>query len=269
MPTVTLLTKAYDDFQLKLVNRNLRSTLKGLNVETKICGLAPRNWVQIAVSGEDEKIALHHLADEIGLCPTHLEQIGKFSTIKGRITSLNKSSEKICVDIGIFSPNIMDATIPVDWLQAQLVDGRKIALKKLVELFGFCENLPLTAKISTIDREKSLLEATLAEKQVSQYRNWTKSLLDRLIILGASLYDVKLAVKIAGFSRDVIIIEPLGLLEHAIVCKLGTDAVGLIPKIGRKLKKASFTVFNPKKVLKFLEYPEYSLLSNQVHSHKD
>jgi len=31
-----------------------------------------------------------------------------------------------------------------------------------------------------------------------------------------------------------------------LTCKLGTDAAGLIPKIGRNLKKAKFAVFNPK-----------------------
>jgi len=32
------------------------------------------------------------------------------------------------------------------------------------------------------------------------------------------------------------------------VGKLGTDATGLIPKIGRYMRKAEFVVFNPKKV---------------------
>jgi hypothetical protein len=37
------------------------------------------------------------------------------------------------------------------------------------------------------------------------------------------------------------------------VCKLGTDAAGLISKIGRILKSAKFAVFNPKKIMEFLE----------------
>jgi hypothetical protein len=44
-------------------------------------------------------------------------------------------------------------------------------------------------------------------------------------------------------------IEPLGILEHVLTCKLGTDAIGLIPKIGKKLKKTKFVVFNPEKLL--------------------
>jgi len=44
----------------------------------------------------------------------------------------------------------------------------------------------------------------------------------------------------------------LGLFEHAIVCKLGTDAAGLIPKIGKKLWSAKFSVFSPKRIIEFL-----------------
>jgi hypothetical protein len=43
------------------------------------------------------------------------------------------------------------------------------------------------------------------------------------------------------------------LLEHALTCKLGTDAAGLIPKIGRNLKNAKFAVFNPKSLRAFLK----------------
>jgi len=252
MPTVTLLTKVYNNFQLKLVDKNLKSALKGLKVETKISGVTPRGWVQIILSGEDEKVALRHLAYEVGLCPTHLECVEKFSTVKGRITALNKSSGEIYVDIGVFSPNIVDAAVPLNHLQAQLVDGRKVALKKFVELFGFCEHLPLAVKIFGMDREKNRIEAMLSEEQIIQYKNWTKSLLDRLIILGSSLYEIKLALKIAKCNRDIVSIEPLGLLEYVVTCKLGTDAAGVIPKIGKNLRNATFSVFNPRKIVEFL-----------------
>jgi hypothetical protein len=254
MPTVTLHAKAYSNFQLRLVDKFLKSKIKGLNVETKICGVTPRRWVQITVSGEDEKVALNYLADEIGLCPTRLEDVERFAIIKGHIITMDKNKGELYVDIGVFSPKIIDTTIPLQHLQAQLVDGRKVAFKKIVELFGFCENLPLTVKILNVDREKNHVEAMLAEKQLNQYWNWMKSLLDQLIILGSSIYEVRSALRKAGLNRDVLNVEPLGLFEFAVTCKLGTDAAGLIPKIGKDLRSATFTVFNPKKLLEFLEY---------------
>jgi hypothetical protein len=254
MPTVTLLAKTYNRFQLKLVDKFLKSTLKGLKVDTEICGVTPRGWIQIAVSGDDEKVALRYLADEIGLCQSRLEDVEKFATIKGRIIAMDKAKGELHVDVGIISPKIIDATVPLRRLQGQLVDGRNVAFNKLVALFGFCENLPLTVKILSIDNGKNHVEAMLSEKQLTQYGNWTKSLLDRLIILGASIYDVRLTLKKAGMNRDILDVEMLGLFELALVCKLGTDATGLIPKIGRNLRNATVTVFNPKKVLEFLDY---------------
>jgi len=256
MPTVTLPTKVYNNFQLKLVDEKLQSMLKGLKVETKICGVSSRGLVQIAVSGEDEKVALNYLRGQIGLCPTFLQHVEKFSTVKGHVTSLNK--KELYVDIGIASPNTVEAATPLTLLQAQLVDGRKMALKKIADLFGFVENLPLTVKICSVNKEKRRVEAVLSEKQLALYRSWTKSLLDRLIVLGASFNEIMLALKKTGCNRDVINTERLGLFENAVVCKLGTDAVGLVPKIGRKLRNASFSIFNPRENIEVLG--DYSIL---------
>jgi len=256
MSTVTLPTKVYNNFQLKLVDEKLQSMLKGLKVETKIRGVSSHGLVQITVSGEDEKVALNYLREEIGLCPTFLHHVEKFSTAKGHVASLNK--KELYVDIGIVSPNTVEAAIPLKLLQAQLVDGRKMALEKIADLFGFVENLPLTVKICSVNKEKSRVEAVLSEKQLALYRSWTKSLLDRLIVLGASFNEIVLVLKKTGCNRDVINIERLGLFENVVVCKLGTDAVGLVPKIGRKLRNANFSIFNPRENIEFLG--DYSML---------
>jgi hypothetical protein len=256
MPTVTLSTRIYNDFQLKMIEKLLESMLKGLKVETEICRVTPRRWVQITVSNEDEKVALRYLADEIGLCPTLLEDVEKFSTLRGYVSSIDKKG--LHIDSGVSSPSIVDATVPVQQLQAQLADGRKIALKKIAELFGFCQNLPLTVKVFSVDRENNYIEAVLSERQVELYRSWTKNLLDRLIILGASSNRVMLTLKQARCNRDVINVESLGLFEHAIVCKLGTDAKGLIPKIGKKMRNITFSIFSPRRILKF--FGDYAIL---------
>jgi hypothetical protein len=251
MPTVTLLTRVYNDSQLRLVEKKLQPILKGLKVEIGKYKMVARGWPQTEIFGEDEKVASRCLADDIGLCPMTMENLRRFSTITGHMVSLNNSNEQVCVDVGVFSPKIVDASLSLSQLQAQLVDGRKFALKKIVELFDFCENLPLTVKILKIDEQKSQIEASLAEKQLLQYETWTKSLLDRLAVLGASLYETQLAIKKAHLQRDIVKIEPLGLFEQAIVCKLGTDAKGLIPRIGKSLHNATFNIFQPKKILQF------------------
>lgn len=253
MPVVTLLTKAHNNFQINHVDRFLKSKFEGLKITTNVVGTTPGGWIRLTVSGEDEKVALHYLNDQIGLCPISLEHVERFSVKRGYSALESQSKCDLYVDIGVFSPDIVHARIPLQHLQAQLVDGRKIAFRKLSELFGFCENLLLVIKISNIDSDRSRVEAVLAEKQIIQYRTWLNSLLDRLIIIGSSEHEVELAVKKARLDRDVVGIQSLAFFQHVVVCKLGTDAAGLIPKIGKILRNATFTIFNPRKIMEFLE----------------
>jgi hypothetical protein len=111
----------------------------------------------------------------------------------------------------------------------------------------------LTVKVSEVNEEKGQIDAVLTEKQLDVYANWTGSLLDRLLILGASLDEVRSVLDKKGISRDVADIESLGMLEHAVLCKLGTDAVGLIPRIGKGWR-VRFSVFSPRRIIEFRGY---------------
>jgi len=250
MTTLTLLTKISDDNQLEQVGKALKTPLNGLEVEIKILGAVAGGWVQIELSGEDEGIATNYVIQEVGLCPSSFEKMEKFSTLKGYIQKIGKN--ELTVDVGVFQPEIVHATVPLRHLQDELVDGRKIALRKIAELFGFCEGLTLNVKVNGLDKDESRIDADLSTEQISKYTVWRESLLDRLIVLGPSLHEVEATIEHVRIERDVIDVEPLGLFEHSLTCKLGTDAAGLIPKIGRKLKKARFAVFNPKNLKYFL-----------------
>jgi hypothetical protein len=252
MTTLTLLKKIDNDNQLKQLDKALKLPLNGLEVEIKILGTVSNGWVQIALSGEDEGIATNYVIKELGLCPSSFENVRKISTLKGYIKNIGKTGAELSVDVGVFEPKIVHATIALLRLQAQLVDGRKIALRKIAELFGFCEGLPLNIKINGLNEEKSHIDAELSSKQIRKYAVWRESLLDRLLVFGPSLHDIKTTIEHAKLDRDVIDVEPLGLFEHALTCKLGTAAAGLIPKIGRNLKNARFDVFNPKVLRDFL-----------------
>lgn len=253
MTTLTLLTRVYNVSQLNQIGDALKLLLEGLDVEAKILGTVGGRWVQMALSGEDEGIATSYIAKEVGFCPISFGNVKKFSTLNGYVASFGKGREELVVDVGVFQPKTVHATIPLSHLQAQLADGRKIALRKIGELFGFCEDLPISIKIVRANEEENQIEAELSTRQVEKYAVWQEALLDRLLVLGATLREVKDALEYAKLNRDVISVESLGMFEHALTCKLGTDAAGLIPKIGRILKNAKFAVFNPKKLRKFIE----------------
>ncbi|MEM2103271.1 MAG: DUF2110 family protein [Candidatus Bathyarchaeia archaeon] len=253
MPTVTAASKVHSQNHLRIVEDYLKSSLKGLKIKIENVKAAANNWVQITFSGEDEKAAISYLEKELGLCPTHLEHLKKFSTVRGYITSLSESREEIRLDIGLTCPTTY-VKIPLQRLQAQLADGRKITLNKLIKLYGFSEHMPIKLNITSMN--ENCIEAEITEAQLKMYRKWVKSLLDRLIVLGASQQEINKALKEAKCLTDVIKIEPLGLFEHAVTCKLGTDAVGLIPKIGKNLPNKLLAAFQPKIILEFFgDYP--------------
>jgi hypothetical protein len=251
MTLLTLLTKIHNPSQLKQIDKALKGLFEGLIVEAEVSGTSADRWVQVALSGEDEAVATNLLARETGFCPASLENVKESSALKGYVTNLEKSREELLVDVGVFQPKTVLAAVSLSRLQAQLVGGRKIALERIAEVWGISENMPITVKVVNVNVEDNRVDAELATEQIEKFLVWRDSLLDRLIILGASLYQVKLAVEQAELNRDVIDIEDLGMFEHALTCKLGTDAAGLIPKLGRRLRTAAFTVFSPRKITAF------------------
>jgi hypothetical protein len=248
MITITLLAKIYSSHQLKQLDKIFAELIGDLSVETTVKGTTDCDWVQINLSGEDETVATNLLKREIGFCPISIVKIEKFDVLKGYVTNFGKNKEELDVDIGIFQPRPVNAVLSLNHLQEKLVSVKDWSVKRICEMWGINENLPLTVRLLEVEAEKSQIEAEVETSQTEKLFRWRDSLLERLIVIGASQLELKHVVESEGLTRDVIDIEPLGLFEHTLVCKLGTNAAGLIGRIGRRLRKAKFTVFDPKKI---------------------
>jgi len=258
MPTITVLEKIYGSGAPETFEKQYSALLSGLEVQLCLVGSTDRGWIQLEVSGEDETAALSLLDQEIGLAPISLDKLEKFSTVQGKVVFSCKSKEELYVDFGVFSPQLMDAVVSGKQLCAQLADGKNIPLPELIELFCLYDNVPLEVKLAEDLKEaKTHVAAVLSEAQVSLFRRWVRYRFDRLIVLGSILSDVEEAVKLSRHSRDIIRVESLGALEQVILCKLGTDAVGLIPKLGRYIKPSVLVPFSPKKVLEAVSSPSF------------
>ena len=254
MPTVTLLEKVYGSFPAEAFEPVFSSLCEGLEVKLRVVGKTDRGWIQVEISGEDETAALHYLDREVGLAPVSTERLKELSTVRGRVISLGESENQLLVDVGVFSPRICDAAVPLESLQAQLTDGKELSLHQIAELFCLYDNLPLEVRVVGIgEAGKKCFEAEVSEAQLSKVRGWVRSSLDRLLVFGAPLSDVKHAVYASKHGRDVVRVESLGLLEQAVVCKLGTYAVGLMPRIGRFLPQAVLAPFCPRKIMEFVD----------------
>lgn len=248
MATLTLLVKASHYSQLKQVDDLLKAEFENLDLEVKVLGNPVNKWVQVSLSGEDEVIATSYINKNMGTCPVNMEKIDKFSVLKGYISKVDFDKQELKIDVGIFEPKIIQASVSLAYLQSQLADGRKVDLKKIAEVYGFYANVPLGIKVTSLTAEGDLLQAELSTAQIEKIRLWQQSLLDRLIILGSSLSQIETVLERTRLNRDIIGTEALGLFEHALTCKLGTDATGLIPKIGKYMKNSTFVIFSPEKV---------------------
>jgi len=256
MPTVTVLEKLYGSGSPETFERLYSSLVSGLNVQLSFAGTTDRGWIQLEVSGEDETAALSLLDREIGLAPVSLDKLKRFSVMRGKVVFSSKSEKELYVDLGVFSPKTCDAVVSEKRLCAQLADGKEVPLQELVELFCLYDNMPLEVKIvQGVEEGNKNVEAGLSEAQFSLFSRWVRCRFDRLIILGSLFYDVERAVKFSRHSRDIIKVESLGVLEQVVLCKLGTDAVGLIPKLGRYLKSSVLVPFSPKKILEAFGSP--------------
>jgi hypothetical protein len=252
MPTVTVLEKLYGSGSPETFEKVYSSLCRGLKVHLSFAGTTSRGWVQMEVSGEDETATMSFLDREIGLAPVSLDRLEKLSVVRGKVVFSSRSKSELYVDLGVFSPKVCDAVILAQRLRAQLADGKETALQGLVELFCLYDNLPLEVKVvQDVEGKKETVEAILSRAQLSLFSGWVRCRFDRLIILGSLFFDVEQAVK--RLSRDIIRTDSLGTLEQVVLCKLGTDAVGLIPKLGRFLPDAVLVPFSPKKILEAID----------------
>lgn len=250
MHDVVLLQRIYGGVSLEGFKEYLKGLCEGLKVTLSDFRLMENGWVKLSVFGEDENVTVRFLEQKVGLAPVVAESIERFSVLRGRVTFPERSKMGISVDVGVVSPKPIYAIVPLQRLQAQLVDGRKFALERIAELFGFIEGFPLEIRIGEISSEGFLAELT--EKQLELYSRWIDSRVDRLVVLGAFAEKVKRAVHKAKLNRDVLGVESLAVSEHAVVCKLGTDGVGLAPKLGRRLPETVFVFFSPRRVLELV-----------------
>jgi hypothetical protein len=250
LTTLTLFTKAYNQGQLKQIEGSLQEAFEDLDAQVKVLSGQANKWVKVEVTGEDEGVAKSYIAKHIGVCPASIEDIAVGSELRGYIQKMD-NPDFLIVDVGVTGPKAVYGNIPLAALQKQLVGNQQVSLKRIAEIFAFNVDLPVSIKVNELHVAEASIDAEFSAAQVDKLKNWQDSLLDRLIILGTTADDVTVTLERTRLTRDVIGVEALGLFEHVLTCKLGTDAAGLIPRIGRYMRNARFVIFNPKRLAGF------------------
>ncbi len=251
MREVVLLQKVSKRSSFREFREAIASLVAGLKVKLMEFDVVDNGWVKVGLSGEDENVAVKLLEKKVGLTPDVAENVDHFNVMRGRVVFSVRPRIEVFVDVGVYSPKPVYAVIPLRCLQRQLVDGKKFALSRILELFGLSDGVPVEVRILKITEKD--FQAELTERQLEQFERWISSSVDRLIVLGIGMIGAEKAIRKAKIERDILGIESLGLMDCVVVCKLGTDVFGLVPKLGRLLGRASLVCFCPQRILSFVE----------------
>lgn len=231
------------------IRSSIKKEISKLQVKLVDVGITERGWIQLVLKGEDAEAAKNFLNHKYSsIC--ELDKLHPGLTVRGKLVEPKKFGYGLYVDIGLNS-NKKDAFVPLYVLRNQLVNNLRKPLRMIVDEFALIENFPLEVKILNVNREGGDIEAKLSENQVSMFNKWVNSSSDRIIICGSTRQKVRKAVIKSGHLRDILSIERLGLLEHAVVCKYGSDAPGMISEIGKFLPKIPMRGFLPKSIKAF------------------
>jgi hypothetical protein len=189
----------------------LYNDLKGLRV-TYSFKLA--RWISITISGPDEELAADLLTKKYGT----LHEVQRGEIIRASLAAVDDTG--LTLDAGGKRVLVHHSKLK------QL--GRGTALQ-VASRFGFVRCLPLEVRLVKEN------DAELTKNQIDTLWRWKKGT-DRINVNNATRAQIHAVLQRSGHARDVYAIERLGILEHSIVCKHGTDAPGLIPIIGPYLE---------------------------------
>ncbi len=222
--------------------KKLRQRLSGLEVTVDALDLTSSGWPRIRVSGPDEEISEQILRQEIGIAKTKPALLDPNTITKAFIDRIDSRGGILVLDAGLDPEEKVRVEYATSDLRAQLFDGEQIPLEAMVAEHCLHPGIPLEIRIPTPGSHPVKIRATLSDRQVERLRDWKEEPFERLIIQGAFTHEVEAATRQLKLTRDLADTIELSLVVSVLICKLGTKARGLIPRLGPLLKEATFYV---------------------------
>lgn len=214
----------------------------GLKVDWEFS--APQEWLEVRAKGEDADAFLNLLKDKFGETPQQHSKMERWDVRRGFVVSSGRVGFGVYVDLGITEPTRKDALYPLHRMRAQLADGAMMSCREILEENALADDFPIKALVTELDGERFTVE--LADETHELFVSWKNLPFDRVLALSATKDVVEAAVKNARLEYDVIKVEPLSLFAHCLVCKIGTDAPGVIARIGNRLRGVALVSYRAK-----------------------
>lgn len=216
----------------QVVGRILATRAKGLKMVSDFS--LQGQWLQIRAKGEDADAFLNLLKQEKGEAPVSRANLEKWDEVKGFVAGAGRIGYGVYVDIGIQDPRPKDALYPLHRMRAQLADGEPKSAREILDGNALVDYVPLNMTVTELEGENISVE--MEDKARDRIVSWRKYPFDRVIVIGADKTQAENAVRASGLQSDIVEVESLSLFVQSLVCKIGTDAPGVIVKIGGRLR---------------------------------
>jgi hypothetical protein len=214
-----------------LLRNNLVKQAEGLNVESEFN--LEEYWLQIRTKGEDADAFLNLVKQEYGEAPISRSNLEKWDLVNGFVTGAGRVGYGVYIDIGILEPTPKDALYPLHRMRAQLAEGEPKSARDILDANALVDYVPLKMIVTELENENISVELTDDARDILV--SWRKYPFDRVIVVGADRTLLEKAVRTAGLEGDIAKVETLSIFVQSLLCKIGTDAPGVIAKIGVKL----------------------------------
>lgn len=230
-----------------LLEARLRKLSSSLDVSVELEGVTSNGFVRIGVQGSDSEVFTELVKRKLGLAPLDLSEVEVDDNFKAYATKIDLKRQSIEVEIGPVS-TYFKSEIAREGLIAQLCDGRNIRVDKIAQTYCIHEGVPIHVRITSVDTDRRHIEAWISDDQASRFEQWRRERFHRVIAIGGFQDKIREAMHLSKVERDVIEVEELALTAHSLVCKLGTDAPGIIAKIGPYISNFKLYAFLPERV---------------------
>ena len=191
-------------------------------------------WLQVRARGEDADAFLNLLKQEYGEASVSRASLEKWDVVRGFVAGAGRIGYGVYVDIGIQDPRPKDALYPLHRMRAQLADGEPRSAREILDANALVDFVPLKMIVTELEGENISVE--LDDVARDNLVSWRKYPFDRVIVVGADKAFVENAVRASGLESDVVKVESLSLFVQSVLCKIGTEAPGVIAKIGNRLR---------------------------------
>ena len=225
--------------RLEAFGWEIMSQIEEMHIDSLDLDVVDKDWVLATIDGRDEVAAANLLKLRYGEVKS-IEEVREGEELRGFVTDLGKVGYGIYVDAFLEEK---DALVPLYELRSALVEGKKLPARMIARLFGMVDRMPL--RIVVARKRDGEVDAALAPRQVATFKRWLRRKLDVLIVSGSTEREIRRALRRTGHEIDVIRIERLAFLCHALVCKADTQAKGLVPALGPHLPGSLLGVFSP------------------------